>query len=192
MSPTTLPSAPRPPAEVRYDNTTILLHWLTAALVLLQWGIAHAIDWFPRGEARVLPRSVHLALGVLLALVMLARVVWRGSRRRRLATVDPGFAGFSARVVHLGLYAFVIATLVAGFWYEWLRGDSIFGLIRFSAADEGNVDLRRAVGGMHGSFANSLLIVSGLHATSALAHHYGFKDGVLRRMLPAKLFPDRR
>ena len=28
----------------RYDRTTITLHWLTAGLVMFQWGQAHLID----------------------------------------------------------------------------------------------------------------------------------------------------
>jgi cytochrome b561 len=30
------------------------------------------------------------------------------------------------------------------------------------------------------------LIVAGLHALAALAHHYFMRDGVLRRMLPRR------
>jgi cytochrome b561 len=33
-------------------------------------------------------------------------------------------------------------------------------------------------------FANSTLIVAGLHAAAGLFHHFVLKDDVLRRMLP--------
>lgn len=36
----------------------------------------------------------------------------------------------------------------------------------------------------HGDFADVVLIVAGLHAAAALAHHYLLRDPVLRRMLP--------
>ena len=38
----------------RYDRTSIVLHWTTAALILLLWGIAQVIDLFPRGTPRVM------------------------------------------------------------------------------------------------------------------------------------------
>ena len=33
-------------------------------------------------------------------------------------------------------------------------------------------------------FANTILILAGLHAAAALFHHYVLRDGVLHRMLP--------
>jgi hypothetical protein len=41
------------PSRVRYDHMSIMLHWLTAALVVALWSIAQVIDFFPRGTARV-------------------------------------------------------------------------------------------------------------------------------------------
>ena len=32
-------------AEISYDPRTIRLHWITAALVTVLWGIAQIIDW---------------------------------------------------------------------------------------------------------------------------------------------------
>lgn len=53
----------------RYDRTSILPHWVTATLVVLLWLIAHWIDDFPRGTARITARSVHILLGVTLLAV---------------------------------------------------------------------------------------------------------------------------
>lgn len=67
----------------RYDNFSILLHWMTAALIILLWVIAQVIDEFSRGTPRMTMRSVHIALGVTLAVVIVVRLVWRASHRRR-------------------------------------------------------------------------------------------------------------
>jgi cytochrome b561 len=64
------------------------------------------------------------------------------------------------------------------------RGDNLFGLVQVPAFDPGNRALRRAAAGWHELAANWLLILAGLHALVALAHHYIRRDGVLRRMLP--------
>ncbi|HET6971947.1 MAG TPA: cytochrome b/b6 domain-containing protein, partial [Phenylobacterium sp.] len=47
-----------------YDPRTILFHWLTAALVGVQWVGAHYIDAFPRGPLRVDARATHICIGV--------------------------------------------------------------------------------------------------------------------------------
>src|SRR5690242_2843080 len=62
---------------LRYDAISILLHWLTAGLVLLLWSSAQVIDFFPTGSPRITARSVHISLGVLLGLVQLGRLGWR-------------------------------------------------------------------------------------------------------------------
>jgi cytochrome b561 len=98
-----------------YDRTTIALHWATALLVVLLWGVAQVIDFFPRGTPRVTVRSVHMLLGLL----------------------------------------------------------------------------RETVEDLHGWFANTLLIVAGLHAAAALVHHFALRDNVLRRMLPPRARPSR-
>ena len=43
---------------------------------------------------------------------------------------------------------------------------------------------KRTLEGLHGDFADVVLIVAGLHAAAALVHHYLLRDSVLRRMLP--------
>jgi cytochrome b561 len=77
----------------------------------------------------------------------------------------------------------LLAVLLLGIANVWIRGDSIFGLFtvpKFSL-DQG---LRHTVEDLHETVANIVLIVAGLHALAALAHHYFMRDGVLKRMLP--------
>ena len=77
----------------------------------------------------------------------------------------------------------LLAVLLLGIANVWVRGDSIFGLFtvpKFSPDQE----LRHRVEDLHETAANIVLIVAGLHALAALAHHYFMRDGVLKRMLP--------
>jgi cytochrome b561 len=70
-------AAAAPALGLRYDRISILLHWITAALVPLLWGIAHTIDAVPKGEPRIAVRSLHIFLGAILGLVLLVRLTWR-------------------------------------------------------------------------------------------------------------------
>jgi cytochrome b561 len=173
-----------PSAEIRYDRTSIMLHWATALLVILLWVIAQFIDDFPKGPARIAARSVHITLGVTLLLVLLARLIWRSGSGRRLPPAHPGWVGHLARMVHYALYALLAAVLLLGLANVWMRGDSYFGLFTVPKFDPSNKDLKETVEDLHGTFADLLLIVAGAHATAAIVQHFVRRDGVLRRMLP--------
>jgi cytochrome b561 len=178
------------PAEsqgLRHDPTTIALHWLSAALVVVLWTIGQTVDVFPDGPLRVDYRSIHIALGIILGVVLLARLGWRLMRRETLPPIDHGLLLTMARVTHWALYVLMIIAVVLGVANVWVRGDAIFNLFQVPAYDPGNRALRHLVGDWHALAANAILIVAGLHAAAALFHHYVLRDATLRRMLPWEL-----
>jgi cytochrome b561 len=153
-------------------------------LVAGQWLGAHAIDWFPRGGPRTDARSLHILFGVLLAIVILWRLVWRRAGGRRLPPSDQGLLRWLALLVHVGLYALVIATVGLGVINAWVRGDSLFGLFSIPQLAGVSKDQRGQIEDVHGLCANAILVLAGLHASAALWHQYGRRDGVLARMIP--------
>lgn len=168
----------------RYDGVSILLHWMTAALVVLLWALGQTIDWFPKGAPKIDARSTHFLLGVTLGIVLLVRVAWRASAGRSLPLADKGWLGAAAKAVHYGLYALVAATVVLGIFNAWQRGDIVFNVFTIPKLIPGDLTLKRTLEDLHGDFADVVLIVAGLHAAAALVHHYLLRDSVLRRMLP--------
>jgi cytochrome b561 len=167
-----------------YDSISIRYHWITAASVLVLWGIAEVIDDFPRGTPRVTVRSLHILLGIFLALLLLGRIYWRLRHGRRLAHASAGVFGFAARAMHYILYLGLVATIGLGIANVWIRGDRFFGLFTVPSLAPGDRDLRHFVEELHENFANGLLILAGLHACAGLVHHFVLRDSVLRRMLP--------
>ena len=171
-------------SAVRYDRVSILLHWLTAALVVILWTLGQTIDFFPKGAPKIDARSVHITLGATLGIVLLARILWRASAGRRLPLANSGWLGVTAKVVHYGLYLLVGVTVVLGIFNAWQRGDVLFNIYHIPQLVPGDVALKRTIEALHGDFADAVLIIAGLHAAAALAHHYLLRDRVLRRMLP--------
>ncbi len=174
---------PISPDETHYDRTTIFLHWATAVLVAEQWLGAQTIDWFP-GPLRVDARSVHIALGVALTILLLARVIWRLKFGRRLPRATSGGLDVIAKGTHWGLYVLLTAMLLVGLFLAWVRGDSLFNLFRIPSLDPGNRALREEVQQIHATIGYLILALAGLHASAALVHRFLWHDGVLRRMLP--------
>ena len=171
-------------AAQRYDASTMFFHWATAILVVAQWLGAQTIDWFPRGPLRVDARSVHITFGVVLAALLVARIVWRLTRGRRLPLADKGAVNVVAKGTHWGLYALLVSMVALGFAVVWTQGDSIFNLFSVPAYDPRNPGLGRQVQGIHGTVGWIILALAGVHAFAALLHRYAWRDGVLGRMLP--------
>lgn len=167
-----------------YDGRTIAFHWATVILVAFQWILAHYIDAFPRGPLRVDARSTHITVGVLLILVVLARLAWRNRGGVQLAPLGHPALAVVARITHWILYALVAAVLLAGIANAWIRGDNLFNLAQIPKLAPGNTALKSTVETLHEWLANSLLILAGVHALAALAHEFVWKDTTLRRMSP--------
>ena len=168
----------------RYDGVSILLHWLTAALVVTLWTLGQTIDFFPKGAPKIDARSTHIVLGAKLGIVLLVRMLWRAGAGRRLPLANSGWLGVTAKLVHYGLYVLVGVTVVLGIFNAWQRGDVLFNLYTIPKLVPGDLVLKRALEELHADFADAVVIVAGLHAAAALAHHYLLRDRVLRRMLP--------
>jgi cytochrome b561 len=170
--------------QLAYDRRTIVLHWLSAALIAALWLAGQSIDWFPRGTPRVMARSLHIGLGALLGLLLLWRLNWRRGGGRQLPPAQAGLGGRTAIGVHHLLYLLALLTVLVGLACVWIRGDNLFNLVTVPAFDPGNKALRHDAVELHELLANALLILAGLHAAAALWHHRVLKDGVLRRMWP--------
>lgn len=172
-----------------YDKTTIFLHWTTAILVVIQWLGAQTIDFFPKGPLRVDARSVHITLGLLIAAILIARIVWRLTKGRRLPLADAGALALVSKAVHWGLYALLAAMVIVGAALTWTRGDSIFNLFSIPAFDPNAHDLADHVQDVHAAIGWAILALAGFHASAALVHRYFWRDRILDRMLPGAQAP---
>jgi cytochrome b561 len=168
-----------------YDRGTIVLHWLTAILVVTLWSVGQTIDWFPRGGPRTWARSAHILAGATLLIVLVVRIGWRTTRGRRLPAVDPTWLAALARATHAALYALLAVTLLLGLTNTLVRGDNILGLFKIPSIAPGDKILRQTIEDWHGLSANILLGVAGFHALAALFHRFVLRDRVLGRMLPS-------
>jgi cytochrome b561 len=138
---------------------------------------------FPHSVADGMVWPIHVVWGFLLVALVGWRVAWRSSRGIGLPAADPGLLHVLAKATHYLLYILLGAVLLLGVVNAFVRGYNLFGL--FSLPQIGERDWRRPITHWHELAANALLALALLHAAAALAHHYLFKDGVLRRMLPA-------
>jgi cytochrome b561 len=171
----------------RYDRRTIAIHWGVAIAILLMWGGAHMIDWFPKGPLRVDVRSVHIVVGCVLVVAIGYRIFWRMTNGKRFA--DPASpSNVAAKATHYALYLVIVATLCLGIFNTWVRGDDLFGLghiPQFGSYDKtSRHELANQIVGWHRLGANLILALAALHALAAFVHLVVIKDKILHRMMP--------
>lgn len=162
-----------------------VLHWLTVMLVLAAFVLSNGDGYSLYSAAADGFRRVHEALGVVLFIVVVLRLLWRlidtaPSRRPML----PWIAA-AAKLVHFALYALLIAipaTAVLGTWLEGipvtLPGFDIGPPITKAHG------LGQLIMEIHTTLGNAILWIAAVHTAAALFHHFYLGDDVLQSMAP--------
>jgi cytochrome b561 len=168
--------------NTKYDTATIFLHWITFLLVLSLWVIGQTADWLPKGPGRSAYWSIHVIFGFALLALVIYRIGWRTVAGRRLPDADAGIIGVLGNAGHFALYVLLAIVLVLGVATAFVRGFNFFGVVGLPQL--GDPALKRPITHWHEVGANVLMGVIVLHSAAALIHHFAFRDGVLRRMMP--------
>jgi cytochrome b561 len=173
--------------RTRYDGFAITLHWLTALLVLTQFGLAELWDFPPR-DAKHLMIVAHMSFGIVLALVLTVRIAWRLTPGHRVRDAATGLVELASKVVHHVLYALLSVEVVLGFTLRWSGGEalSFFGVLIPPPFAAFSKPAEHWVGNLHNWTAWTIIVLAGGHACAALFHHYVLRDDVLSRMLPGR------
>ena len=171
--------------RTNYDNVAIALHWATALLVVMQFALAETWDWFSRGTRETL-QDLHVSLGVLLTVVVVARVVWRLIPGHQRPAIVSGWVEVASKGVHYLLYALLVAQAGLGFAIGWAAGHPIhfFGLPIPGPIGALARPVRHNLREIHSWVGWTIVVLALGHALAALYHHYKLHDRVLGRMFP--------
>ena len=189
---------PTPSGDDRFDQTSIILHWLTVLLIVVQFVSIWAHEAVGHhSNLAVALLSLHRSTGVLTWIVVVARLSWR----RYFAYLPPfppsmpKFQQIIAKANEYGLYVLLLAMPITGLARVLLRGQSFELFVwEIPALLEPDPAVRSLFVQAHAIGAKALMVLIGLHAGAALFHRLVLRDGVLQRMLPrmparAKLTP---
>lgn len=173
---------------VRYAPGLRRLHWGMALLVAAAYLFVEFHEAFPRGSTT---RAGMLQAHFWMGLSVLVLVFWRLALRRRhgapaITPALPAWQAWPAKLLHLALYAFLVAMPVLGVLTVWTDGRDL--LVPFThvvipplvAENEG---LGHQLEELHGEIGELFYWVIGLHVLAALYHHFVRRDDTLRRML---------
>ncbi len=177
--------------EKEYGGVARGLHWVVAALIIVLFGVGIWMHELPRGEFKGAVYGMHKAFGMLVVLLVAARLAWRLGNVQPRQPDGPAWQHFAAHAAHWALYALMIAVPVMG----WLMSDSgghptsFFGLFTFPTVIGKDEGLHEALEEVHEVLAFALIGLVVAHAAAAVWHHVVRRDDVLTRMLPPVLRP---
>jgi cytochrome b561 len=173
----------------RYGSLSIGLHWLMLLLIAAVYACIELKGNFPKGsETRELLKQWHFMLGLaVFALVWLRLLARALSPAPAIEPAPPGWQHLLAKLMHLALYALMIAAPLAGWLILSAAGKPIpfFGL-ELPALIGQNKDLAGQVKELHELAGTAGYWLIGLHALAGLYHHYVVRDNTLKRMLPGR------
>ena len=156
-----------------YGAVAIGLHWLMAVLVLILYplglwmvGLDYTHPWYQRAP------DLHRTLGVLMALLLPLRLVWRLANPQPLVEGGP----WERRLALLAVSGYLISTADG-------HPLPLLGGLEIPAPGEGFENQEDLAGEIHKWLAHVLMGLVVLHSAAALKHHLVDRDSTLRRML---------
>lgn len=168
-----------------YGWIAITLHWLVSLSIFSMFGLGLYMveltyyDAWYKGSL-----SLHKSAGILLAILVLFRFVWRQVNVTPKGLSEKSFENLIAHFAHLILYGLMAALFISGYLISTADGQaiSVFGLFDVPATltQDNQEDI---AGDIHEWLAWSLIGLVLLHIAAALKHHFINKDATLKRML---------
>ena len=177
----------------RYSMTVIALHWLSALAVL---GLLMS-GWYmadlPLSPQRLKLFNWHKWAGVSVLVLTLLRLPLRLTHRLPAPPVEllrqtPAWQLRLAGATHLALYGLLLVVPLIGWAHSSATGFSVvlFGVLPLPDLLPRDKALAELVKPWHAVGAYSLCALVVLHLAAALKHQFVDKDGLMRRMWPAR------
>jgi cytochrome b561 len=171
-----------------FDQTTRVMHWFTAALMLCVFVFAFSIDLATSRASHTAFLQLHRSVGLTVWLATLFRLAWRQFAKYPDWPSDMSQAmRVAARASEYALYTLLLAQPVLGILQTNAHGDQVdlFFIGQLPALIEKNRPLAHELLSAHRAVGFSLLGLIALHASAALYHHFWRRDDTLTAMLPA-------
>lgn len=179
--------APQGIAPQKFSATTRFLHWLVAIMVLatMPIGVIMLLDGLER-TTRDLLFILHKNGGVILFLLVVLRIIWRGvSPAPALPASVPAWQVRAANLAQWSLYALLLLMAVSGYIRVRAGGFPIemldaLGVPPFVPRSESLAQTAQAI---HGNARYLLAALIVIHVIAAISHLVR-RDGVFSRIWP--------
>jgi cytochrome b561 len=170
-----------------YDRAARALHWLTAVMLVLLFGLGLSMTrWFEEDEElKLRVYSWHEWTGLTLFAITAFRLWWR--LRHPVPPIDlPPIERIGSRFTYVAFYVILLLQPISGWLMNSAFGFTMvyLGLVPLPNLVPVDRPLALFLQRVHFTLAMLLLALTAAHAGAVLYHHLVQRDGVLRRMLP--------
>ncbi len=174
-------------SPVRFGWLSVGLHWLMLLLLVAVYASMELREIYPKGSVpREAMKTWHYMLGIsVLVLTTVRLAVHLIGPAPAISPRPPNWQDLASKLMKAALYLFMIGMPLAGWLLLSAKGTpiSFFGLHLPALINESKA-LAESIKEVHEAGATLGYFLIGLHAMSALYHHYLLRDDTLRRMLP--------
>jgi cytochrome b561 len=170
----------------RYGRPAIVLHWVTAALIIANWLLGLSMVPMHISPRKLQWYLVHKSIGLTVLLLSSLRLGWRAVRPPPPPVAMPRWQRRAASASHALLYVLLFAIPLSGWLYSSATGVQVvylgvWPLPNLVPKDRALGDALRLV---HVSLNALLFVVFCLHVAAAIKHHVVDRDAALVRILP--------
>ena len=171
-----------------YNRTAVLLHWIVAFLLVVQFLIGLDMVDIPKGPESTRPFwfNTHKSIGIVLGCLILFRLYWRlksgvpenpvgGAQWQRVAAV------LSHKLLYFCMILMPTSGLVGSLFSKY---DLLFLGIKVPKLFEHDVFIKELMTNTHQWTAYIFLTIICIHILAAVKHMVIDCDGVFERMMP--------
>lgn len=172
------------PLPWRYSRTAVVLHWAVAFALAVMAGLGWFMMSIEDEPGSGLYFELHKSFGIVLAVLIVARVAWRITHRPEpLPASVPIWQARLAQAVQVMLYALTALMVLTGYLGAAYSkaGVKLFGLAtpRWALPDHARAEQWF---GIHSVLIWVLVAAVAIHVLGALKHLLVDRDGTFRRM----------
>ena len=166
-----------------YGLLAKLFHWITFIILIAQIPFGFYLVGLEFSDRRIDLENIHILLGITVFYITLFRLVWKFFNSSPTEG-NSFFKGqiFIAKANHFFLYLSIFAITISGILKKLYMGEKLNFIFFNFGFEKDNFQLADSFYTMH-IYANYLLITLViLHILAVIAHHFIFKDKILKKI----------
>ena len=166
-----------------YGLLAKLFHWITFIILIAQIPFGFYLVGLEFSDRRIDLENIHILLGITVFYITLFRLVWKFFNSSPTES-NSFFKGqiFIAKANHFFLYLSIFAITISGILKKLYMGEKLNFIFFNFGFEKDNFQLADSFYTVH-IYANYLLITLViLHILAVVAHHFIFKDKILKKI----------
>ena len=171
-------------SKTKYGLLAKLFHWLTFLALIVQIPFGFCLVGLEFSDRRIDLENIHILFGITIFYIVLLRLIWK-LINPSIQSEHNFFKGQNiiAKTNHFLLYVSIFAITISGILKKLYMGEKLNFIFFNFGFEKDNFQLADSFYIVH-IYANYLLITLViLHILAVIAHHFIFKDKILKKIL---------